>query len=162
MQDYEKAFTDEESYGFGGGKLYQTRGVSKAEGCVVVVRPDQYVSAVLPLAKDAEAMLEKWRRSPTYHKIAGRRLKEWAVQAGFEAGMVQWSAGCEVHTGEEGRAWGASMRRRVREDRGAREKMLASGWSEGELVELEAAWAKWVGDESAVYAMPCGQLLAWK
>ncbi|KAK4508812.1 hypothetical protein PRZ48_002551 [Zasmidium cellare] len=60
VQDYEKAFTDEVSYGFGGGNLYKTRGVSKDEGCVVVVRPDQYVSAVLPLKKEAEGMLERF------------------------------------------------------------------------------------------------------
>jgi len=52
IQDYEKAFTDEESYGFGFGEIYKTRGVS-GEGCVVVVRPDQYVGAVLPLGEDA-------------------------------------------------------------------------------------------------------------
>lgn len=58
VQDYEKAFTDEVSYGFGGGELYATRGVSREEGCVVVVRPDQYVSAFLPLREEAGAMLE--------------------------------------------------------------------------------------------------------
>lgn len=52
IQDYEKAFTDEESYGYGFGEIYKNRGVSP-EGCVVVVRPDQYVSAVLPLGAEA-------------------------------------------------------------------------------------------------------------
>lgn len=60
VQDYEKAFTDEVSYGFGGGELYQTRGVSREEGAVVVVRPDQYISAVMPLAQEAEGMLERF------------------------------------------------------------------------------------------------------
>ncbi|KAK5113372.1 hypothetical protein LTR62_003472 [Meristemomyces frigidus] len=48
IQDYEKVFTDEASYGFGHGEIFKSRGLS-AEGCVVVVRPDQFVSAVLPL-----------------------------------------------------------------------------------------------------------------
>ncbi|CAK4031604.1 3-hydroxybenzoate 4-monooxygenase [Lecanosticta acicola] len=58
IQDYEKAFTDEESYGFGFGEIYKTRGIDREKGCVVVVRPDQYISAVLPLSEDANGMLE--------------------------------------------------------------------------------------------------------
>jgi phenol 2-monooxygenase len=57
LQDYEKVFTDEESYGWGGGEIYEKRGISR-EGCVVVVRPDQYVSAVLPLGEEGEKGLE--------------------------------------------------------------------------------------------------------
>lgn len=60
IQDYEKVFTDEESYGFGFGEIYKNRGISKEQGCVVVVRPDQYISAVLPLAEQAEGMLEEF------------------------------------------------------------------------------------------------------
>lgn len=51
IQDYEKAFTDEPSYGFGFGDIYNARGVDRQSGCVVVVRPDQYVSAVLPIGQ---------------------------------------------------------------------------------------------------------------
>ncbi|KAI6835820.1 tetracycline 6-hydroxylase protein [Hortaea werneckii] len=49
IQDYEKVFTDEASYGFGFGDVFRVRGVSRSEGAMVLVRPDQYVSAVLPL-----------------------------------------------------------------------------------------------------------------
>ena len=58
IQDYEKAFTDEESYGFGFGEIYRTRSVSREKGCVVVVRPDQYISAVFPLSTEAFPLLE--------------------------------------------------------------------------------------------------------
>lgn len=60
LRDYEKAFTDEESYGFGFGEIYKTRGISKQEGCAIVVRPDQYISAVLPLSEDAYGHLEEF------------------------------------------------------------------------------------------------------
>lgn len=60
LKDYEKAFTDEESYGFGFGDIYKTRGISKTEGCVIVVRPDQYISAVLPLSDDTHGQLESF------------------------------------------------------------------------------------------------------
>ena len=59
IQDYEKVFTDEESYGFGFGEVYKMRGISREEGALVVVRPDQYVSAVLPLGEEAHGALEK-------------------------------------------------------------------------------------------------------
>ena len=59
IQDYEKVFTDEASYGFGHGEIYKNRGISK-EGCVIVARPDQYVSAVLPLREEAFKPLEEF------------------------------------------------------------------------------------------------------
>ena len=59
IQDYEKAFTDEPSYGFGFGDIYNTRGIDRESGCVVVVRPDQYVSAVLPLGEDGCREMEE-------------------------------------------------------------------------------------------------------
>ncbi|KAK5127720.1 hypothetical protein LTR08_004312 [Meristemomyces frigidus] len=60
IQDYEKVFVDEESYGFGSGEIYKTRGVSRETGAVVVVRPDQYVSAVVPLGEEGCGLLEEF------------------------------------------------------------------------------------------------------
>jgi phenol 2-monooxygenase len=58
LQDYEKVFTDEESYGFGFGNIFKARGVDRQSGCVVVVRPDQYISAVLPLSSHGHRLLQ--------------------------------------------------------------------------------------------------------
>ncbi|KAM5354669.1 hypothetical protein ACJ41O_001316 [Fusarium nematophilum] len=52
--DYNKIFVDDQSYHEGHGKLYETFGISP-EGCVVIVRPDQYVSYVGEL-DDYEAL----------------------------------------------------------------------------------------------------------
>ena len=60
IQDYEKVFTDEESYNFGWGQIYKNRGVDREKGCMLIVRPDQYISAVLPLAVEAEAVMQKF------------------------------------------------------------------------------------------------------
>ena len=43
--DYEKMFCPDPK----GGDIFDLRGVSRETGCIVVVRPDQYVSHVLPL-----------------------------------------------------------------------------------------------------------------
>jgi phenol 2-monooxygenase len=46
--DYSKIYVDEESYHEGDGKMYETFNIA-AEGCAVILRPDQYVSYVGPL-----------------------------------------------------------------------------------------------------------------
>lgn len=45
--DYEKAFCPDLK---NGPDIFDARGIDRASGCIVVVRPDQYVSNVLPLA----------------------------------------------------------------------------------------------------------------
>lgn len=50
LRDYEKAFCADPS-----SDIYDARGVDRVQGCMVVVRPDQYVAQVLPL--DATAAL---------------------------------------------------------------------------------------------------------
>jgi len=55
LRDYEKVFcsTDKD-----GQNIYQMRGIDRKAGCLVVVRPDQYVAQVLPL--NDTATLEKF------------------------------------------------------------------------------------------------------
>ncbi len=52
LQDHEKAFCVDHK---GAGDIYEMRGIDRDQGCMVVVRPDQYVAHVLPL--DAYAAL---------------------------------------------------------------------------------------------------------
>lgn len=40
------SFSDDESYHKGHGKIYENFGIDPKVGCMVVVRPDQYVSLV--------------------------------------------------------------------------------------------------------------------
>jgi phenol 2-monooxygenase len=47
--DYEKAFCPDPS----GSDIFDLRGINRDSGCVVIVRPDQYVSDILPLAAHA-------------------------------------------------------------------------------------------------------------
>lgn len=44
--DYNKIFVDDQSYHEGYGRLYETFGISPEQGCVVIIRPDQYVSYI--------------------------------------------------------------------------------------------------------------------
>ena len=49
--DYEKVFCADLK---GGEDIFELRGIDRAAGCLVVVRPDQHVGHVLPLAARAE------------------------------------------------------------------------------------------------------------
>lgn len=46
LQDHEKVFCVDHK---GGGDIFDMRGIDRDKGCMVVVRPDQYVANVLPL-----------------------------------------------------------------------------------------------------------------
>ncbi len=46
LRDYEKAFCPDLK---NGEDIFEMRGINRAEGCMVLVRPDQYVAHVLPL-----------------------------------------------------------------------------------------------------------------
>ena len=52
--DYWKIYVDDMSYHEGHGKFYETFGISE-KGCIIVIRPDQYVSYVGPM-EDVEAV----------------------------------------------------------------------------------------------------------
>ena len=51
LQDHEKIFCVDHK---GAGDIFDMRGINRDQGCVVVVRPDQYVAHVLPLDGFAE------------------------------------------------------------------------------------------------------------
>lgn len=51
LRDYEKMFCADLS---GGGDIFDMRGIDRDRGCIVIVRPDQYVAQVLPLDAVAE------------------------------------------------------------------------------------------------------------
>ena len=51
LRDYEKMFCPDLK---GGQDIFAMRGIDRSKGCMVVVRPDQYVAHVLPLDAHAE------------------------------------------------------------------------------------------------------------
>ena len=51
LQDHEKAFCVDHK---GLGDIFDMRGIDRAKGCMIVVRPDQYIAHVLPLDGVAE------------------------------------------------------------------------------------------------------------
>lgn len=54
LRDYEKVFSAQTKPGRPAPDIFDLRGVDRAQGALVVVRPDQYIALVLPLAAHAE------------------------------------------------------------------------------------------------------------
>ncbi|MCG6904485.1 MAG: 3-hydroxybenzoate 4-monooxygenase, partial [Rhodobacter sp.] len=46
LEDHEKVFCVDHK---GRGDIFEMRGIDRETGCMIVVRPDQYVANVLPL-----------------------------------------------------------------------------------------------------------------
>jgi len=63
LQDYEKMFCPDLKAGH---DIFAMRGIDRAKGCMVVVRPDQYVAQVLPLEAHAElaAFFDRFMMQP--------------------------------------------------------------------------------------------------
>ncbi|KAB8078615.1 FAD binding domain-containing protein [Aspergillus leporis] len=49
IRDLHKIYFDDESYNKGHGRIYDHLGISPEKGAIIIVRPDQYVSAVIGL-----------------------------------------------------------------------------------------------------------------
>jgi phenol 2-monooxygenase (NADPH) len=64
LTDYEKTFCPDLK---SGNDIFDLRGIDRGQGCIVVVRPDQYVAHVLPLDAHAEltAFFEGFMVAPT-------------------------------------------------------------------------------------------------
>lgn len=65
--DYNKIFVDDASYHEGHGQAYQNYGIDPHSGCVVIVRPDQYVSWIGKLedVKEMNEFFDSFMRSET-------------------------------------------------------------------------------------------------
>lgn len=51
LRDYEKIFTSKTLSGY---DIFRLRGIARSRGCVVIVRPDQYIAHVLPIEHISE------------------------------------------------------------------------------------------------------------
>ena len=68
LQDHEKVFCVDHK---GAGDIFDMRGIDRERGCMVVVRPDQYIAHVLPLDGVAE-LAGVFRRVPAAGGVSPR------------------------------------------------------------------------------------------
>jgi hypothetical protein len=97
-------------------------------------------------------------RSSGSEPDAGRRLKAWAQEAGFES--IETTASVWNFSNADDREWWGSMwESRVLESAFA-DTALDGGFAQREDLELiSRAWRAWADDESGWLAMPHGEVI---
>jgi hypothetical protein len=99
------------------------------------------------------------QRSNGGDPLAGRRLKGWALRAGFS--RVDSSASIWCFASDEERAWwGESWSVRAIESDFGRHAREGGFADERALGEISAAWLEWAAAEDGWYAMPHGEIIA--
>jgi SAM-dependent methyltransferase len=91
--------------------------------------------------------------------FAGRSLKRWALEAGFDAVESSASIWCFA-SDEEREWWGSSWSVRVLESSFATHAVESGIATLAELQAISAAWLEWVKAEDGWYAMPHGEIIA--
>ena len=131
---------------------------------LVAVREVDYAGVVIhPLSDGLRAWAELYQRvhrSSVGEPDAGRRLKQWAREAGFTD--VSVGASLWVFENPEDRAWWGGL---------WAERVIASSFAitatdrglatSDELNAISAAWRQWASDEDGWLAMPHGELLGF-
>lgn len=90
---------------------------------------------------------------------AGRLLRGWALEAGFEEVSSSASIWCFASE-DDRRWWGESWSVRVVDSDFARHALDHGIASRAELHEIAAAWLEWVRTPSGWYGMPHGEIVA--
>jgi hypothetical protein len=90
---------------------------------------------------------------------AGRRLKSWALDAGFEdvaATVSVWN----FHDATDREWWGSMWERRVLDSAFAADALAKGLATQSDLDAISAAWRAWADDERGWLAMPHGEVIA--
>ncbi|MGO4594010.1 class I SAM-dependent methyltransferase [Leifsonia sp. 2TAF2] len=91
--------------------------------------------------------------------FAGRLLRGWALDAGFDEVHSSASVWCFAST-EERQWWGDSWSVRVTESDFGRHSKDAGIASDVDLASIAEAWREWTRTPSGWYAMPHGEIIA--
>ena len=146
------------------GILKEMRRVCKVGGLVAVREADYSGFTWWPKNR----VLERWQE--VYLRVArgnggepdaGRWVREWCVQAGWEREGVRLSWDNWLFDGESARGWGESWAGRTLHS-GFAEGARKEGVGEEELKEISEGWRKWGKEEGAFIVIPNGEVLCWK
>lgn len=97
------------------------------------------------------------------HPNAGRRLLDWAVEAGFSVERCTYTAGSVSHVGREGAPYGLTMVKQTQEDEVFRRTILDNNLADEKGLELiREGWEVWAKHPYCVFSMYSGQLVAYK
>jgi SAM-dependent methyltransferase len=141
--------------------LRELRRVRASDGVVGVREVDYGACFWYP----ESAGLERWRellctlqRANGGEPEAGRHLKAWAKDAGFEE--VVATASVWVFTNEAEREWwGGLWETRMLQSALAVDAIDSGLATQDELIDVSRAWRDWINDPDGWFAMPHGEVL---
>ncbi len=134
-------------------------------GGVVAVRDSDYAAFTWdPADADLDRWLDVYRavaRGNDADPDAGRRLKGWALAAGFGPGSVEVSCSAWTFSTPDERAWwGGLWADRVTGTALADQAVAAGLATRDELAAMAAAFRRWAADDTAVFHVPSVEILA--
>lgn len=142
--------------------LRELRRVVKPGG-VVAVRDVDYEGTIIHPRTEGiaawEALYQRVHRSNGGEPDAGRRLKQWALEAGFVE--VTATASIWTFSSDDDRAWwGGMWADRVLQSAFAADAISKSLAEQADLDLISRAWSSWAADTNGFMAMPHGELIA--
>lgn len=141
--------------------LRELRRIVKPGGVVAARDVDYAGTIVHPSTPGLErwaALYQQVHRSNGGEPDAGRRLKQWALEAGFAS--VESTASIWCFASQEERAWwGGLWRDRALESAFATDAIGKGLATLAELTEISQAWTRWAEDDAGWMGMPHGEVL---
>lgn len=132
-----------------------------ASGGVIAARDVDYAGTLVhPLSDGLEAwaaLYQRVHRSNGGEPDAGRRLRQWAIEAGFTE--VESSASIWCFASEEERAWWGGLWRDRALLSAFADDALALGSSRADLEQISRAWETWSTTREGWMGMPHGEIL---
>jgi ubiquinone/menaquinone biosynthesis C-methylase UbiE len=142
--------------------LIEMRRVCRPGGVVAVRDADYAAMTWHPASRQLDRWLDVYHRVARHNDAepdAGRRLKSWALAAGFTELTCTASAWCFASAGE--RAWWAdTWAQRVTESALADQALAAGISTPAELAELAAGWREWARAPDAWFAVLNAEVVA--
>jgi len=142
--------------------LREMRRVAKPGG-IVAARDVDYAGTIwypqLPGLERWISVYDRVHRSNGGEPNAGRRLKAWAREAGFED--VSTTASVWNFSNRDDREWWGSMwEARVLQSAFAGDALGKGFAGQSDLDEISAAWREWANSDDGWLAMPHGEIIA--
>lgn len=146
--------------------LKEVRRVLKSTGSVLAIREGDFgATAIFPFSEGLQSWLDVWRkvaRAAGNEPDAGRRVKSWALAAGFKEEHMTLTAGSFCYSTPAERLWWGEMwaERTAGVGSSFAQTALEGGHAtQQELDKIAAAWREWSRTEGATFIMPHGELL---
>lgn len=142
--------------------LVQMRRVGRPGGVVAVRDADYAAMTWFPASSRLDRWLEIYRHLARHNGAepdAGRRLRSWAVAAGFTDLTCTASAWCFA-TADERAWWAGTWAQRVTESALAEQAVAAGISTRDELATLATGWLDWAAEPDAWFAVLHAEVLA--